>query len=29
MKRLGISRIGRPETTFDSDESDITASPSA
>jgi formate hydrogenlyase transcriptional activator len=28
MKRLGISRIGRPETAFDSDESDITALPS-
>jgi hypothetical protein len=28
MKRLGISRQGRPETAFDSDESDIVASPS-
>jgi formate hydrogenlyase transcriptional activator len=28
MKRLGITRIGRPETAFDSDESDVIASPS-
>jgi hypothetical protein len=28
MKRLGISRQGRPETAFESDESDTVASPS-